>query len=474
MLLSSLLKGIQHSKIKEDFNISSVVSSSDNVVENCLFVCIKGENFDSHSIASSVISKGAVCVITQVDLDIKEQIIVPDTKKALSVIWSNFYLSAEKKLKLIAVTGTNGKTSTAYMIRHILESNNHKTGFIGTVGYSVEKDDFLPSDLTTPEPEELYYIFNKMVLGGCEYCVMEASSQALSQQRCFGLDFAGGVFTNITTDHMDYHKTFENYLLCKAMLFRQCEVSVLNLDDPQGRFLSSFAKDKVTFFSRDNNEADYFTEKISFSENGCVFLIKGIEFFVPVAGKFTLNNSLGAISVCNALGLSLEKCAAALKTLPPVPGRLELIKTDTAYKVFVDYAHTPDAIVNVLQSVRIFAKGRVVALFGCGGDRDKTKRPLMAKAAAENADYIIITTDNPRTENPNEIIEDILPGIKGTATPCAIIPDRTHAIEYALKNAKDDDTIILCGKGHETYQIIGKEKTYYDEREIVKSFLKIR
>ncbi len=471
MLLSKLLRGISHSEIKMDEEITDIVSSSREVKKGCLFVCIKGDSFDSHTIASQMLSQGASAVITQKNLGLEAQIVVPDTKKALARIWSNFYDNPEKKLKLIGVTGTNGKTSTTYMIRHILESVGYKTGLIGTVGYSFDKDNFTPSELTTPEPRELYRIFNTMANNGCEYCVMEVSSQALSQKRCDGLIFECGVFTNLTNDHLDYHKNMENYLAAKGELLKKSKISVVNCDDPNARTISAYAKEKKIFFSSKNKTADYYADRTILKENKCSYYLNGLQVNVPIPGKFTVYNSMGAVACCNLLGIPFENCIGALKNIPPVPGRAEVLRTDTPYKVLIDYAHTPDAVVNILATVKNSAKGRVVALFGCGGDRDKTKRPLMAKAAAENADYVIITTDNPRTENPNEIIEDILPGIRGINTPCAIIPDRTDAIEYALKNAKDNDIIVLCGKGHETYQIIGTDKLHYDEREIVKKYL---
>ncbi len=471
MLLSQLLKGINHSKIINDVEIKAIVSNSEKIIPNSVFVCIKGENFDSHILAAEVQNQGCVAVITEKETYADNQVFVENTKVALAVMWSNFYSNPQKKLKLIGVTGTNGKTSTTHMIRHILEFYGKKTGLLGTVTYNHGDGNVHQANLTTPEPDVLYESFSSMVNSGCEYCVMEVSSQALNQYRCYGLEFECSVFTNLSQDHLDYHKSMENYANSKGMLFQQSKVSVLNSDDRYAHLLMDFVKGKLVLVSAKNNDADYFAHSASYSQSGCNYKICQTQIELSIPGKFTVYNSLCAIACCNLLGFDVDACAKALNTMKAVPGRAEFVPTNKGYTVLIDYAHTPNALENILSAVKLNAKGRIVVLFGCGGDRDKGKRPLMAKAASKNSDYVIITTDNPRTENPNEIIEDILPGLKNSKTPCAIISDRTYAIEFALKNAKDNDTIILCGKGHETYQIIGNEKYYYDEREIVKKFL---
>ncbi|MBQ8783913.1 MAG: UDP-N-acetylmuramoyl-L-alanyl-D-glutamate--2,6-diaminopimelate ligase [Clostridia bacterium] len=472
MLLSHLLKNVPHSEIKENVNVTSIVSDSRQVTKGCVFVCIKGENFDSHTLARDVLNDGAVAVIVQSDLEIPEQIIVEDTKKALALMCAEFYHNSHKKMKIIGVTGTNGKTSTTYMIKQILEYSGKKAGLIGTVAYSSGKEKISDSVLTTPEPQQLHRMFYSMQSQGCEYCVMEVSSQALAQERCHGIEFDCAVFTNLTTDHLDYHKTMENYCTSKGKLFAQSKLSLINADDKNGQLIFGFVKGRAQFFSAKTENADFYAHDVKLEKDGCEYTLGNVSFKIPIPGEFTVYNSIGAVACCNAMGISLEDCAKALSKMSGVPGRAEVLETDTPYTVIIDYAHTPDAMENILSTVKAVSKGRVVALFGCGGNRDKSKRPLMAKAAAENADYVIITTDNPRTENPNEIIEDILPGIKNISTPCAVIPDRTYAIEFALKNAKENDTIVLCGKGHETYQIIGENKHPYDERKIVRNYLK--
>ncbi len=470
MLLSHLLQNVEHSEILRDVNITSIVSDSSKVTENCIFICIEGDSFDSHSIACEMINKGASAVIAEKETGAYNQVIVDDTKKALALMCSEFYGNPSKKLKLIGVTGTNGKTSTTFMIKEILESAGKKTGLLGTVSY-MSGSGKTEAGLTTPEPLLLHKMFKSMVDNGCQYCVMEVSSQALSQQRCYGIEFECAVFTNLTVDHLDYHKTMENYLFAKSILFKQSKVSVINCDDNYSKYMASASNGKIVQFSTKNQNADYYADNINLTKVGCRYTIGDTTVDISIPGKFSVYNSLGAIACCESLGIPLEKSVLALSGFSGIPGRAEVIEADLPYTIIIDYAHSPDALANILVAVRDISDGRVVALFGCGGDRDKTKRPLMAKAATENADYVIITSDNPRSENPNDIIEDIIPGIKGSKTSCAIIPDRTYAIEYALKNAKPKDVIVLCGKGHETYQIIGNQKYYYDEREIIRNYL---
>ncbi len=471
VLLSHLLKNVKHSEIINNVNVTSIVSDSDKVSQGSVFVCIRGQKFDSHLIAHDVLRRGAVAVVVQWDVGLPEQIIVPDTKQAFALMCAEFYHNPASKLKIIGVTGTNGKTSTTYMIKHILESSGKKTGLIGTVIYSEGKDEAIDADLTTPEADKLQKMFYSMQSKGCEYCVMEVSSQALAQERCYGISFESSIFTNLSLDHLDYHKTVENYAASKGKLFSQSKVSIINSDDENAQHIFGYVNGKALFFSAKNKNADFFAYNKCLLKNGCEYYIEDKKIYVPVPGNFSVYNSLGAISCCSTLGISVEDCASALKSLKGIPGRAEVLDTETPFTVMIDYAHTPEAMKNILSSVREVCDGRVVVLFGCGGDRDKIKRPLMAKAAAENSDYMIITTDNPRTESEQEIIEDILPGIRNICTPCAVIPDRTYAIEYALKNARENDIIILCGKGHEKYQIIGDKKYPYNEREIVKKYI---
>lgn len=476
MRLTKLLENVEVKNSFSDYDISEIITDSRKVTEGCVFVCIKGREFDGHSAALKAAEKGAKAIISERQTGAPNEILVNSTREALAKMSSAFYSEPSKKMKLIGVTGTNGKTSTTHMIKKILEYCGKKTGLIGTVSYMAGGEMLSSASLTTPKPQELHRIFKSMAESGCEYCVMEVSSQALAQGRCIGLEFSAAVFTNLTQDHLDYHGTMENYANAKAKLFSQCKCAVLNKDDSRFDFMkNAVLSGDIIGYSKKDNRADYFADNIHLGKAECEYILctkgKTYNVRIDIPGEFTVYNSLAAISCCSALGIDTVRCVKALAETGGVPGRAEVLKTDTPYTIIIDYAHSPDAIENILSSVRQFAKGRVIALFGCGGDRDKTKRPLMAQKAAENADYLIITSDNPRTENPDEIIEDIIPGINGKGTSCAIISDRTQAIDYAIKNAREGDVIVLCGKGHETYQIIGDEKIHYDEREIVKRIL---
>lgn len=476
MRLTKLLENVEVKNSFSDYDISEIITDSRKVTEGCVFVCIKGREFDGHSAALKAAEKGAKAIISERQTGAPNEILVNSTREALAKMSSAFYGEPSKIMKLIGVTGTNGKTSTTHMIKKILEYCGKKTGLIGTVSYMAGGEMLSSASLTTPKPQELHRIFKSMAESGCEYCVMEVSSQALAQGRCIGLEFSAAVFTNLTQDHLDYHGTMENYANAKAKLFSQCKCAVLNKDDSRFDFMkNAVLSGDIIGYSKKDNRADYFADNIHLGKAECEYILytkgKTYDVRIDIPGEFTVYNSLAAISCCSALGIDTVRCVKALAETGGVPGRAEVLKTDTPYTIIIDYAHSPDAIENILSSVRQFAKGRVIALFGCGGDRDKTKRPLMAQKAAENADYLIITSDNPRTENPNEIIEDIIPGINGKGTSCAIISDRTQAIDYAIKNAREGDVIVLCGKGHETYQIIGDEKIHYDEREIVKRIL---
>lgn len=476
MRLTKLLENIEVKNSFSDYDISEIITDSRKVTEGCVFVCIKGREFDGHSAALKAAEKGAKAIISERQTGAPNEILVNSTREALAKMSSAFYGEPSKKMKFIGVTGTNGKTSTTHMIKKILEHCGKKTGLIGTVSYMAGGEMLSSASLTTPKPQELHRIFKSMAESGCEYCVMEVSSQALAQGRCIGLEFSAAVFTNLTQDHLDYHGTMENYANAKAKLFSQCKCAVLNKDDSRFDFMkNAVLSGDIIGYSKKDNRADYFADNIHLGKAECEYILctkgKTYNVRIDIPGEFTVYNSLAAISCCSALGIDTVRCVKALAETGGVPGRAEVLKTDTPYTIIIDYAHSPDAIENILSSVRQFAKGRVIALFGCGGDRDKTKRPLMAQKAAENADYLIITSDNPRTENPDEIIEDIIPGINGKGTSCAIISDRTQAIDYAIKNAREGDVIVLCGKGHETYQIIGDEKIHYDEREIVKRIL---
>jgi UDP-N-acetylmuramoyl-L-alanyl-D-glutamate--2,6-diaminopimelate ligase len=387
---------------------------------------------------------------------------------------ANFFGNPASKIKLIGLTGTNGKTSSTYLIKSILENTGKKVGLIGTMQNMVGQEIY-PTSYTTPDAYEIQSLFRKMADAGCEYCVMEVSSQALAQGRTYGLEFEIAVFTNLTQDHLDFHSTMGNYREAKKILFRSAHTAVVNKDDPNSVYMTEGLGCRTVTYSAKDNSADFVAKNIVLHSDGITYELLGdgvlgrIKCSIP--GTFTVYNTLAAAAVAITLGVPFEETVSAFKTVKGIKGRIEVVPTDTDYTVIIDYAHSPDGLKNILTSVKEFAKKRVIIVFGCGGDRDKSKRPQMADVAASLADFMVITSDNPRTEKPEEIINDIKAGLKGHNTPHKIIVNRTEAIRFALAEAEKDDIIILAGKGHETYQIIGTVKNHYDEREIVASIL---
>lgn len=476
MRLYNLLNGITHTSLP-DFDVSEI--SSDNrkpFAPNALFVCIKGENFDAHNVAQQMLDKGAGAVIVERDLGIAHQIIVPDTRKALSLLWANWYNNPQKKLTLVGVTGTNGKTTVATTIKRLISKMDKKCGLIGTCDVEIGDEIWqgTRSNPTTPDPSDLFKIFHDMVDAGCEYCVMEVSSQGLSQQRVYGCEYEVGIFTNLTQDHLDVHKTMENYFLAKSKLFEISKFKLSNIDDPYGKRLIEMTPDCLSFSEKQN--ADLFAENVKLFANGCEYDIctkdKKYHTFFSMPGEFNVSNSLVAVFACKMLGFDLEKLSATLSTVEGVCGRAEVISKDVDFTVIRDYAHSPDAVEKILKSIRAVSSGKLTCVFGCGGNRDAKKRPLMAIASAQNSDFCIVTSDNPRNEDPEEIIKDILTGMENQTTPFVKITDRREAIEYALKNAKSGDVIAIVGKGHEDYQILKDNvKIHFDEKEIVEEIL---
>ena len=472
MKLSEILKGISVKNEYEDAQVLNVTSDSRLVDKGFLFICIKGASFDGHSVAKDMLEKGAVAVVCERDLGLDNQVIVEKTREVYSPICANFFGNPAKSLKLIGLTGTNGKTTTTFIIKQLFENMGKKVGLIGTVQNMVG-DEIYPAHYTTPDPYELQSLFRKMVDANCEYCVMEVSSQALAQGRVAGIHFALAAFTNLTQDHLDYHKTWENYFLSKRILFENCDIAVTNMDDKNGLKIVEGLPCEVKTYSVDNNASDFTARNVCFKSNGVKYelvtdRIGRVE--CPIPGRFSVYNSLCAVSVAIALGFDFEEVLRGVAKSNGVKGRIEVVPTPTDYTVIIDYAHSPDGLENIISSLREIAKGRVVTLFGCGGDRDKTKRPLMGEIAARLSDFCIVTSDNPRSEVPADIINDILEGMKNTKTPCKVIENRKEAIFWALENAKENDIILLAGKGHETYQILKDGTIHFDEREIVAEY----
>ena len=465
MLLSELLKGLKILSDFEDREISDVTDKTHKISSGCAFVCVVGARFDGHSFAESAIKEGAKAVIVSRDLGLKEQIIVENTREAYAIMCKNLYGAAVDKLVLIGITGTNGKTTTAFVVKDILAELGIKSGLIGTVKNMVGDKEF-STELTTPDPYDMHALFKMMVDDGIKYCVMETSSQAFHQMRLAGIHFNTGVFTNLTQDHLDYHGTIEEYKRCKKTLFLNCDKAVINADDETASYMSEDINADLKMYSIDTL-SDYKAENIEFFSDRVEYDLNGEHVIFHIPGGFSVYNSLCAIGAVCSLGFDFNDVVKAVAGATMVKGRLELLKTNTDFGVIIDYAHTPDGLEKAINAVRGFTKGRVITLFGCGGDRDKTKRPKMARMATDLSDIVVITTDNPRTEDPEEIIKDILIGTVGTKAEVITITDRSEAIAYALKIAEKGDTILLAGKGHETYQVIGKERVHYDEREVV-------
>ena len=470
MLLSVLLKSIDCELFTEDVEIGFITDNSEKCKENSIFVCHKG----AEKFVESAVSNGAVAVVSAEKIT-ESCYIAEDTRKAYSKLCSEFFGNSHKKLKLIGVTGTNGKTTVSSMLYHILTMSGRRCALLGTTGY-LHCNENEEATLTTPDPFIMHRMFYEMTECGTEYCIMEASSQGLFQERLYPLEFEIAVFTNLTSEHLDYHGNMENYRKAKEKLFAQSSASVINLDDENAEsFLKASKGERITY-SLKKDEADFTAKYIRFFEGVTDYVIVGNELIhrikLQTPGNHNIYNSVAAIVASIKCGLTLEEAANALRSFYGVKGRFEILPLKTDYRVIIDYAHTPDSLKQVLLTLSDFRKNRIITLFGCGGDRDKGKREEMGKIAAFYSDMVVITSDNPRHENPSDIINDILKGTEDTKTPVYIIENRKKAIEYALQKAQKNDIILLAGKGHETYQIIGDEKISFDERKTVADFLK--
>lgn len=473
MLLSRLLESTGYKGKFKDREISFITDNSENVTSSSLFVCIKGARGDGHRYGRDAARKGAV-IVCEHSIGVSDEIIVKDTRRAYADFCGAFFSNPARRMKLIGITGTNGKTTTAFLLKDIFEKNGYKCGLVGTV-QDMAGDAVFYSERTTPDSFELNCLFSKMVKRGCEYCIMEVSSQALSQGRVDGLSFDCAVFTNLTQDHLDYHGTFENYAKAKKKLFSMCRKGIINIDDEKGLYMTHGEKCQSVTYSLLEDSADYTAKNIVQKSNGTEYEIihknKSIKAEVGIPGLFSVYNSLAAIACASQEGIPLEKAVRSLKDSKGVKGRAEVVPTNRDFTVIIDYAHTPDSLENILKTIKGFAQGRIITVFGCGGDRDKAKRPVMGEIAVKFSDYLIVTSDNPRSENPQEIIKDILKGCKNAEITVETIENRRKAIERALAIGEKDDIILLAGKGHETYQILGDKKIHFDEREIVSEYL---
>lgn len=473
MLLKELLKEWKLPPgLPADSPVAFVTDDSRKAAPGCVFVCIEGAHFDGHSCAAQAIDSGALCVVAQKDTGLAAQLLVKDTRAAYALLCAAFFGYPARKLQIIGITGTNGKTTTAVLLKEIFEAAGYKSGLIGTLVNRVGQEDF-PATLTTPDPWELQELFARMVAAHCTHCFMEVSSQALAQRRVEGIAFKAGIFTNLTQDHLDYHQTFENYRDAKALLFRQCEIAIVNADDEAAEAMLAGSGARPVRYSISSDAADYTAKNVQCNIDGVLYelvarsVIGRVRFAVP--GAFSVYNSLAAACTALELGLGLAQVMQALEAFRGVTGRMERVPTGTDYTVLIDYAHSPDGLENVLRALR-GGQGRIITVFGCGGDRDRTKRPIMGRIAAELSDLAIISSDNPRSEDPDAIIADILAGVKNKAN-VLVEPDRRLAIQLALRRARAGDVVLLAGKGQETYQILKEGKIHLDEREVVKETL---
>lgn len=478
MKLKELLQNVQVLECTADLDldVNSVYYDSRKVTEGSLFVAVSGFAADGNRFIPMALDKGAAAVVTakRPEGDVPYVLVASD-RLALALIGCNFYGHPAKTMTMIGVTGTNGKTSVTLLLKQVLEKClGAKVGLIGTMANMVGQEE-IPTERTTPESFELQGLFAKMRDAGCTHVVMEVSSHAVALERIGGVHFDAAAFTNLTEDHLDFHKTMDAYCDAKAELFRCCSRAVVNTDDGYAdRILAAAACPVLT--TAITGMADVRAENLELLSEGVRFTaVSGEEraaVSLPIPGRFTVYNALTVIGLAKQLGISLPDCAAALAQAHGVKGRVEVVPTPgMPYSVLIDYAHTPDGLENVLSSVRTFCKGRVIGVFGCGGDRDPMKRPIMGQIGVKLSDFAVITSDNPRTENPMAIIEDILKGVKKEYGEYIVMEDRRAAIRYAMDIAKKNDIIVLAGKGHETYQDIGGQKHHLDEREEVAAHL---
>ena len=462
-----------------DTEIGGVSYDSRRTKPGDLFVAVRGFETDGHRYIGAAVQNGAAAVLCETPCeDGTPYLQVEDGRLALALASRAFFREPSDEMCMIGITGTNGKTTSSYLIKHLLESKlQAKVGLIGTNGILIG-DEALPSDHTTPESYELQKLFRRMADAGCSHVVMEVSSHSLALERVAGIRFRVGLYTNLTQDHLDFHGSMEDYAAAKRKLFAQCDAACVNMDDAWAGYMMENAPCPVLRFSAEKNEAELIAKDVRLSASGVRFAaVSGDEIALTrlcIPGLFSVHNALGVIAVGQTLGLSLAQCAEALATAHGVKGRVETVPTDGDYTMLIDYAHTPDALENVLKTLKPLTRGRLISLFGCGGDRDRGKRPQMGAISEKYADLSVVTSDNPRTEEPEAIIRDILEGMKARRGTVKVIVDRVEAIHWAIDNARPGDVILLAGKGHEDYQIVGREKHHMDEREIVAEYIERR
>ena len=476
MRLKDLIKGLKVVETSGDLsvNIKELKCDSNQITKDCLFICIKGADFDGHEYFSQASSYGAVAFLTEKKLNTSiPQVIVKDTRIAMSIIAGNFYENACRKLKIIGVTGTNGKTTTTYVIKRILDNAGIKCGVIGTIGVCY-LDKYIPANLTTPDPIELHSIFLEMYKSGVEVVVMEVSAHALKLGKLEGIKFEVAIFTNLTQDHLDFFGNIENYKQAKLKLFEKgkSRFIVANSDDVVGREILRSSKNSVSYGIK--NPADVFAINIKEKRTGtsftlnlfdCIFNIK-----LKLLGIFNVYNALASAEACALIGVPVKDIEDGLMLMENVAGRMELINCGEK-NIYIDYAHTPDGLKQSILSLKAVCEGRLTCVFGCGGNRDESKRKIMGEISGEYADFTVITTDNPRYEEPMDIINQIEEGVKNITNNYIIVQNRKDAISYAIKHAQKGDVVLIAGKGSESYQEILGIKQLYNDKDTVEELL---
>ncbi|WP_461204320.1 UDP-N-acetylmuramoyl-L-alanyl-D-glutamate--2,6-diaminopimelate ligase [Clostridium sp. DL1XJH146] len=484
MELKKVLNKVKYSILNGDINkeIEKIQYDSRKVGNGDVFFCVEGYKVDGHDFAQKAIEKGASVIICSKKIKTGDNLQitilqVEDVRKALAISAANYFDNPSHKIKLIGITGTNGKTTSSFMLKSVLKAAKKKTGLIGTINNYI-LDEKISTERTTPESLELQELFSKMVCKDVEYCIMEVSSHSLSLDRVYNVDFDYSLYTNLTRDHLDFHNTFEEYYKAKLKLFKNGKNNIVNIDDEYGKRIIEDTNSSSITYSILVNDADVVASGIITHSRGVQFDLnyKGLkeQIHLNIPGRYNVYNALCAAAVCLRENIDVKIIKKGLENAF-VPGRCELVsnKYNLNFDIIIDYAHTPDGLENILKTAQEFTKGRLISVFGCGGDRDKTKRPIMGKIGSELSDVAIITSDNPRTEDPEEIIKDIMDGIeKDNDDNLIVVVNRKDAIKKAIQIAEENDVIVIAGKGHEDYQILKNEVIHFDEREVIDEIIR--
>lgn len=475
--IANIIKGATEHNTKES-TIKGVTEDSRKVKEGFAFVAISGTNEDGNKYVTDAINRGASVIVSESNFPTlsSPQIVVPNAREALAIICSAFYNHPEEKLVAVGITGTNGKTTTSYLLKSILEHAGNRVGLVGTIRHEIGER-MIPAQMTTPSASEIYEYLAQMVSADLTHVVLETSSHALSQHRVKGLNFAVGIFTNITQDHLDYHKNMDDYFQAKSILFKDLSensTAVLNADEDCFDKLKNLTKAKIIGYSIEK-ESDVYATDIDSNLNGSSFVLhynnETAKINTSLVGIYNISNILSAAASAFALGVAFDNVVSGIQSVKGVPGRVEKVDCGQNFKVVVDYAHTPDALDSLLSNMRKVCSNRLICVFGCGGDRDTSKRPQMGKVVENLSDVAVVTSDNPRSEEPDDIIKMIIDGMSKKSIKKIVEADRYKAIELALAEANEDDLVVVAGKGHETYQKFKDQVRFFDDRLVIKEIL---